>query len=133
MDSKVGLFLNSSGDYYRRMVREAETAGRELDIAVELYDTQNTAAKQAQDLVRFARDNAGQKACALVVPQHDVDRAADIESDPTLRLARKVLGIGVGWITINHGREDVVDRLRSEFPKLPVAIVSIDNVEFGRV
>jgi ABC-type sugar transport system substrate-binding protein len=56
-----------------------------------------------------------------------------IESDPTVRLARRVLGNGVGWITINHGREDVVAPLRTEFPTLPIAIVPVDNVEFGRV
>jgi len=133
MNTKIGLFLNSRGDYYGRIVREAESTGKELGISVEVYDAQNTAAKQAQDLVRFARDNAAQAACALVVPQHDVDGAADIESDPTLRLARKVMGIGVGWITLNHGREDVIALLRSEFPKLPASLVSVDNVEFGRM
>jgi ABC-type sugar transport system substrate-binding protein len=44
-----------------------------------------------------------------------------------------MLGAGVGWITINHGREDVIAALRAEFPSVPAALVVIDNIEFGRM
>jgi ABC-type sugar transport system substrate-binding protein len=130
---KIGLFLNSAADYYRRIINEAQEAGRREDVAVEVFDAQDTTAKQAQDLMRFAHDNAGTRACALVVPRHDSAATGSLDSDPTVRLARRVLSNGVGWITINHGREDVVGPLRAEFPKLPIALVCIDNVEFGRV
>lgn len=34
---------------------------------------------------------------------------------------------------LNHGREALVTALRAEFPDLPVALVAIDNHEFGRI
>jgi ABC-type sugar transport system substrate-binding protein len=130
---RIGLFLNSTGDYHRRIVNEAQEAGREAGVTVDVFDAQDTAAKLAQDVVRFSHDNARQKACAVVVPRHDSNSAGPIDTDPTVRLARRVLANGVGWITINHGREDVIAPLRAEFAKLPIAIVPVDNVEFGRV
>jgi ABC-type sugar transport system substrate-binding protein len=47
-------------------------------------------------------------------------------------VAERLLKKGVGWITLNHGREALLMRLREEFPGLPVALVAIDNEEFGR-
>src|SRR5688572_11015485 len=104
-ETKVGLFLNVTADYHRRLVDETLKAGDALGVAVQVFDAQDTAAKQAQDLIRFARENAGGKACVLVVPRHDASVLGGTE-DPTLRVARRVLGIGIGWVTINHGRED---------------------------
>src|SRR5262245_35912976 len=105
---KIGLFLNSTADYHRRIVEEAQASARDLGVAAEVFDSKDTAAKQAQDLIRFGHDNGGQPACALVVPRHDSDVVGGIESDPSFRLARRVLATGVGWISINHGREDTI-------------------------
>jgi ABC-type sugar transport system substrate-binding protein len=133
MDAKVGLFLNARSDYHGRIVHEAKAAAFDEGIAVEVFDSQNTAAKQAQDLVRFVHENAGRKACALVVPQRDPVDVGVIATDPTFRLAERVLSAGVGWMTINHGREDLIAFLRVKFPTLPIAMVAVDNVEFGRM
>jgi ABC-type sugar transport system substrate-binding protein len=48
-------------------------------------------------------------------------------------VARRIVQKGVGWITLNHGREAVVRALRLEFPTLPIAMVVIDNIEVGRL
>ena len=40
---------------------------------------------------------------------------------------------GVGWVTLNHGRASVVAAVRAEHPAVPVGMVVIDNVEFGRI
>ena len=131
---KIGLFVFNQGeDYHRLLAAEAQEAARQHGVAVQVFDAGETAAKQAQDLVRFALDNAGQRLCALVVPFADATGEGAIEADPTYRVARRVLQKGMGWIMLNHGRESVVSALAREFPGLPVALVAIDNVEFGRI
>jgi ABC-type sugar transport system substrate-binding protein len=66
------------------------------------------------------------------VPEADALAGATPESDPTLRLAERLLQKGVGWVTLNHGRDDVIASLHARFPGLPVGLVAIDNVAFGR-
>lgn len=133
-ESRLGLFVFNQGEeYHRRMAEEAEEAAREEGLPAEIFDAGDTAAKQAQDLVRFALDNAGRRLCALVVPFADAISEGPIQGDPTYRVARRVLQKGVGWIMLNHGRESLITALRAEFPGVPVALVAIDNVEFGRI
>jgi ABC-type sugar transport system substrate-binding protein len=84
--------------------------------------------------VRFAAENPGKRLCALVVPFADaIPEGTALQDDATYRLARRVLQKGVGWVMLNHGRADLVTALRTEFPALPLALVAIDNREFGRI
>jgi ABC-type sugar transport system substrate-binding protein len=134
-DSKIGLFVfNQADEYHRRLAQEAQDAARHHGIAVEVHDAGDTAAKQAQDLVRFAAENPGKRLCALIVPFADaIAEGISIQDDATFRLARRLLQKGVGWMMLNHGRAELVTALRAEFPGLPIALVAIDNQEFGRI
>jgi ABC-type sugar transport system substrate-binding protein len=132
--SRIGVFVFNQGeDYHRLLAEEAAAAARQHGVPVEVFDAGQTAAKQAQDLVRFALDNAGQRLCALVVPFADATGDGAIQEDPTYRVARRVLQKGMGWVLLNHGRESLVTALRHDFPRLPIGMVAIDNVEFGRI
>jgi ABC-type sugar transport system substrate-binding protein len=134
-ESKIGLFVfNQADEYHRRLAEEAQEAARHHGVAVQVYDAGDTGAKQAQDLVRFAAENPSKRLCALVVPFADaIAEGTAIQDDATYRLARRVLQKGVGWVMLNHGRADLVTALRAEFPALPLALVAIDNHEFGRI
>jgi ABC-type sugar transport system substrate-binding protein len=134
-ESKIGLFVfNQADEYHRRLAEEAQEAARQHGVAVQVYDAGDTGAKQGQDLVRFAAENPGKRLCALVVPFADaIPEGTALQDDATYRLARRVLQKGVGWIMLNHGRADLVTALRTEFPALPLALVAIDNQEFGRI
>jgi ABC-type sugar transport system substrate-binding protein len=134
-ESKIGLFVfNQADEYHRRLAEDAQEAARHHGVAVQVYDAGDTGAKQAQDLVRFAAENPGKRLCALVVPFADaIPEGTALQDDATYRLARRVLQKGVGWIMLNHGRADLVTALRTEFPALPLALVAIDNQEFGRI
>jgi ABC-type sugar transport system substrate-binding protein len=83
--------------------------------------------------VRFAYESNGPRRCALVLPESDAIHEGDLASDPTLQLAQKLLRKGVGWITLNHGREELISFARDKFPGLPTALVAVDNMEFGRI
>ena len=134
-ESKIGLFVFDQADeYHRRLAEEAQDAARHHGVAVEVYDAGDTGAKQAQDLVRFAAENAGKRLCALIVQYADaIPEGTAIQEDATYRLARRILQKGVGWVMLNHGRADLVTALHAEFPSLPLALVAIDNHEFGRI
>jgi ABC-type sugar transport system substrate-binding protein len=133
MDAKIGVFVNSIEGYQGSIVREIKTSAKRESIEVEAFDAGHNAAKQAQELVRFANQNPGKKLCALFIPEADAISVSDVDNDPLFHLAHRILRKGVGWIVLNHGREDLIARLRIEFPELPVALVAINNVEFGRV
>ena len=134
-ESKIGLFVfNQADEYHRRLAEEAQEAARQHGVTVDVYDAGDTGAKQAQDLVRFAAENPGKRLCALVVPFADaVPEGTALQDDATYRLARRLLQKGVGWILLNHGRADLITALRADFPALPLALVAIDNQEFGRI
>jgi ABC-type sugar transport system substrate-binding protein len=134
MEGKIGVFvLNDRDDYHGMIAREAEIEARRQGIEIEVHSADDTAAKQARDVVHFALDNPGRRLCAMVVPTADSASESSPEEDPMCRLARRVLQRGCGWITLNHGDERLVPLLRAEFPALPVGMVVVDNVEFGRI
>ena len=132
MDGKIGLFVNNVEGYQGCIVREAREAAQREGLEVQVLDAQHIVAKQAQDMARFENESRGKRSCILVVPEGDAILEGDIAGDPTFHLARRMLQKGVGWITLNHGREELVGSLRTMFPYLPIALVAIDNVEFGR-
>ena len=132
MDGKIGVFGRANDDYHTCIHREIQEAAQVAGLAVEVFDSEGSASKQAHDLVRFDHNNPGTRLCALVVPEADAMYDGEIKSDPNLQVARRLLQKGVGWIALNHGREALIPHLRNEFPKLPVGLIAIDNVEFGR-
>jgi hypothetical protein len=133
MESKLGFFVNNLEGYQGCIVRDARRAAEVEGLALEVFDAGHNAPKQAQDLVRFANQNPGVRLCALVIPEADATQDGSIEDDPTYHLAVRILQKGVGLIILNHGREPLVAALRAKFPALPVALVAIDNLEFGRM
>jgi hypothetical protein len=132
MDGKIGVFDRAGDDYHDCVHREIQEAAQAEGLAVEIFDSKASASQQAHDLVRFEHGNRGTRLCALVVPEADAMYDGEIESDPNLQVARRLLQKGVGWIVLNHGREEIIPHLRREFSALPVGMIVIDNVDFGR-
>jgi hypothetical protein len=133
MDGKIGMFVNSTVGYQGAVVRDVQEAAAREGLAVEVFDAEHNAVKQAQEVLRFEFSNSGLKLCVFVIPEADAIQEGAVTADPTFHLAERMLGKNVGWITLNHGREEVVTALRARFPALPVAMVAIDNLHFGQV
>jgi ABC-type sugar transport system substrate-binding protein len=131
MDEMIGMFVNSLEGYQGCIVREVQEEAQREGLALEVYDAGHNAPKQAQDLVRFGNQHPGKRLCAFLIPE--ADAISDGGADPILRLATRVLQKGVGLLTLNHGREDLIASLRAQFPALPISLIAIDNVEFGRM
>ena len=131
MDGMIGVFVNNREGYQGCIVREVEQEAEREGLACEIHDAAFNASRQTLDLVRFANQHAGTRTCAFVVPEADAISAGGI--DPVLHTATRVLQKGVGFVLLNHGRQELVEALRAQFPALPVSLVAIDNLEFGRV
>jgi len=78
--------------------------------------------------VRFLNTHPDEQLVVIVMPVSDIGHEEAIE-----KLARKVLSRGAGWIVLNRDLEGGVLRMRGEFPRLPVGLVTIDNLEIGRI
>jgi ABC-type sugar transport system substrate-binding protein len=132
VDEVIGVFVNNREGYQGCIVREAEEEARRQGLTCEIHDAEFNASRQTLDLVRFAGQHAEMRRCAaLVVPENDTISGDGI--DPVLHTATRVLQKGVGFVTLNHGRPELVSALRAQFPTLPIALIGIDNREFGRV
>jgi ABC-type sugar transport system substrate-binding protein len=135
VESRIGLFLPSGpdDDYHARIAREAEVEARRQHLTIDVAFAEGTAAKQANDVVHFLLENPGDRLCTLVVPIADAVTDGDVEASGMYRLGHRVLAKGAGFVILNHGRLEVVRALRERHPDLPVGLVAIDNVEFGRI
>ncbi len=133
MDGKIGLFVNDLTGYQGSVVREVCAIAARHELAVQVFDGEHNAVKQAQDVLHFEFSNRGGRLCAFVIPEADAIQQGVVTADPTYHLAERMLARNVGWITLNHGREEAASTLGRRFPQLPVALVAIDNVHFGQV
>ena len=133
LNAKVGIFINALDSYHDHILRETERAAASAGIEIEVFDAQRSAMKQAQDLVRFQYSNTGKRLCVFVIPEADVVHEGKIEALPTFQQAKRLLEGGIGWIMLNHGHEEFVSFLRKSFPDPPVALMAINNVEFGHI
>lgn len=133
MEGTIGLFVNSVVGYQGEVVAEVREAAAREGLEVIVFDADHNAAQQAQDVVRFSYQTAGARRCVFVIPQADALGDRLLQDDPTYHRAQRMLQKDVGWIMLNHGQTDFVSALRQEFPRLPVALVAIDNLAFGRV
>ncbi len=133
MDGKIGLFVNALDGYQGSVVREVQEAAAPQGLEVQVFDGEHSAVKLGQSVMRFQHENTGKRLCVFVLPEADASHKGAVEEDPTYHVACRLAEKGVGWITLNHGREDFVGALRQRHPRLPVALVAIDNVAFGRL
>jgi len=134
MRRKLGLFVVSSDDYYHKLLAaQAQTVADSHRLDLSIFSADDTPGKQASDILRFASGGAEEERYVLVVPVSDARQGVALEKEPFYRLARKVLAKGAHWITLNHGDPAATHALAREFPERTVALVAIDNVEFGRV
>jgi len=126
---RIGLFVISANTGYQVLLaEEGARAARQLGLDLEVFSADDTAAQQSAQVVKFLHARAGDQLAVVVMPVSDIGHEAPLGS-----LARRVLSRGAAWIVLNRDLEDHVNLMRTEFPHLPVALVTIDNHEIGRI
>jgi len=115
---------DDSQEFQRSQATEARRIGRELGIEIEVLFAANSARLQDQQLTEvLARHDATHPAAILAHP---------ISDQGLVSRARESARKGIGWILLNR-RAPYVDELRREHPELPIAAISPDQMEIGRL
>ena len=122
---KVALaLLDVAQEFQRFQASDARRIGGRLGCEVELLFAGNSARVQERQLRELIGRPALHRPGLIVAQPVGGDRLSDIASEA----ARQ----GIGWMLINP-RVDYVDRLRRTHPALPIAAVSADQGEIGRL
>lgn len=125
----IGLFLISRATGYQNLMAEEGTrAAARLGIELEVFSSDDTAARQSSDIIKFLHSHADDQVGVVVMPVSDVGHEQAVES-----LARRVLSKGAAWLVLNRDLENQVRKAREEFPSGTAALVTIDNLEIGRI
>jgi PDZ domain-containing protein len=99
-----------------------------VHIDLEVFSADDTAAQQSNQTVKFLHAHPDEQLAIVAMPVMDIGQEQPLEN-----LGRKVLSRGVAWTLLNRDVEPHVMRMRGEFPSLPVGLVTIDNLEIGRI
>jgi ABC-type sugar transport system substrate-binding protein len=119
----VGL-LSAEQEFQKLQARDARAAAEVAGFDLEVVYAEDTAVIQIQQLYKAIHRPAEERPVAIVVET--------VVGEGLERVARAAAGAGVGWILINRN-VPYLDALRAQYPALPIAMVSTDQVEVGRI
>jgi ABC-type sugar transport system substrate-binding protein len=119
----LGL-LSADQEFQKLQASDARAAAGVAGFDLEVAYAEDTAVVQIQQLYKVIHRPADERPFAIVVET--------VVGEGLERVARAAAGAGIGWILINR---DVpyLDALRGQHPALPIAMVSTDQVEVGRI
>jgi ABC-type sugar transport system substrate-binding protein len=120
----IVVALTSDGDEYQRgQAAQAEAVATRHGIELCVISGGGYAIEQIQQLFRFIHAPAGQRPAALVVEA--------VSEDGMARVARNAARAGIGWVSLGAG--SWLGALRAELPGHPLARISGDQLEVGRL
>jgi ABC-type sugar transport system substrate-binding protein len=119
----IGLFLLARQNEYQRLQEASASAmAHHLKTPLEVYFSESDEYVQTKQIYAFV--HAYPTGSVLVV-ESVVDEALEA-------VARHAARAGMGWILV-HRILHYMDRLRNEFPALPIGTVTSDQREIGRI
>jgi ABC-type sugar transport system substrate-binding protein len=119
----IGLFLRSlENDYQQRLRDDALAAAAHLGFRVNVVSAHNDPAQQSAQVAKAIAEDKD-LAAVLVSPVFD-ESLGDV--------ARAAGQAGIGWALLNR-EASYLERLRADFPKLPIFSATPDQVEIGRL
>jgi ribose transport system substrate-binding protein len=120
----VASLLTKDQDFQSLQAADAERSAARVGFDLEIVYAKNNATLQVEQLYRFVTAPANLRPLAILVQAVSSERLAAV--------AREAAKAGIGWISL--GRDvPYVDELRKEYPKLPVSIVTTDQLGIGRI
>ncbi|HEY2903372.1 MAG TPA: substrate-binding domain-containing protein [Polyangia bacterium] len=121
----IALFLRSlENDYQYRMREDALATANHLGFRLTVLEAHDDPERQAAQIAAVAHGTeSAHLAAVMVSPVLD-----EILREP----AWAVGAAGVGWVLLNRAA-GYVDRLRDDFPNLPIFSVTADQIEIGRL
>lgn len=119
----VGL-LTKEQEFQALQAADAERAAARAGLDIEVVYARNNATLQVEQLYHYVRAAEAARPAAII--------AQSVAGDGLERVARDAVKSGIGWVLLNRDAL-YVDGLRKEYPKLPVAIVTTDQLAVGRI
>ena len=118
------LLLTDEQEFQRMQAADAERAAKAAGLDLDVTYARNNAMVQVEQLYRLT--HAGEAARPVAIVIHSVD------GEGLPRVARDAAKAGIGWIVLNR-EVAYIDALRAEYAKLPIAAVTTDQLEIGRI
>jgi ABC-type sugar transport system substrate-binding protein len=119
----VGL-LSEEQEFQRMQAVDARAAAARHGLDVEVLFAENNAVVPIQQLFRFVHAPEEERPFAIVVET--------VTGEGFERVARNAVKAGIGWVLPNR-RVAYVDELRAQRPDVPLAVVTTDQEEIGRI
>lgn len=116
--------LTAEQEFQLLQAADARAAGARLGIEVETIFADNNAIQQIHQLFAFVHAPEGQRPSVIIVEP--------VQGEGMERLARNAVKAGIGWI-LQQGGAGYLESLRAQNPTVPVASVSVDEQEIGRM
>jgi ABC-type sugar transport system substrate-binding protein len=116
--------LSSAQEFQLLQAADAKAAGARLGIDVEVVFADNNAIQQIHQLFAFVHAPAAERPAAIAVEP--------VQGGGMERLARNAIKAGIGWL-LQQEAAAYLAALRTQNPTVPVASVSVDEQEIGRI
>jgi len=124
MPKVVVALLNAEQEFQQLQAKDARDTAARLGLESEVVFADGHAVVQIQQLFKHIHVPEGERPAAIVVEA--------TTSEGLERVARNAVKAGIGWILVNT-RVAYVDELRAAHPDLPIAMISSDQKEVGRI
>jgi ABC-type sugar transport system substrate-binding protein len=125
MAAKVVVALLSEHQEFQLMQAvAARECAAQAGLEVEVLFAENNAVQQIHQLFERIYAPEAERPAAIVVET--------VTGEGLERVARNAVKAGIGWVLINR-KVAYLDALRKERSDLPIASVSVDNEEVGRI
>jgi ribose transport system substrate-binding protein len=125
MKPKVVVSLLTKDQEFQTMqAADAERAAAAAGLDIEIIYAKNNATLQLEQLYRFVNAPQQSRPAAII--------AQPVSGQALARVARDAAKAGIGWVLLSR-EAPYVDALRIEYPQLPIAIVTTDQLEVGRI
>jgi ABC-type sugar transport system substrate-binding protein len=120
----ITSLLTKDQEFQVLQAADAERAAARAGFDLEIIYARNNAPLQVEQLYRFIHAPAATRPVAIVVQA--------VSGDGLARVAHDAVAAGIGWVLLNRD-PDYIDALRAMHAKLPISVVTIDQLAVGRI
>ncbi len=120
----VVALLSEQQEFQLMQAADARAAAARAGLGVDVVFADNNAVVQIHQLFKYVHAPEAERPAAIVVET--------VTGEGLERVARNAIKAGIGWVLINRS-VSYLSALRQERGDLPIAVVSVDNREAGRI
>ncbi len=120
----VASFLSEDQEFQVMQAADAKLAAERAGLEIEILYADNNAVLQIQQLFRFVHAPQAERPAAIIVET--------VVGEGLERVARNAARAGIGWVLLNRN-VPYLEALRKDHPRLPISVVTTDQLEIGRI